>query len=319
MQQEQKYIYEVYHAGSFSKAAEKLYLSQPALSISVKKVEKALGVMLFDRSCQPLCLTEAGKIYLRKLCEMKQLEDDLSNELQDLAHLDEGELRLAGTQYFNSYAIPEVIKDFVTCYPKLNISLLEDNSGLLNEKLMDGLVDISFHCGPFDRKIFQGIEVFRDYLLLAVHASLVKDPEIRAQSMSAQAVAEKYFLKEEAPLLPLNIFADVPFLLLTESNNLRQRSISICQAEGLKAKVRFCVEQLATSWHMACHGLGAAFVSDVIIREANNPPDMLYYRINAPEATRCFCAIMRRRGYVSHSMRAFIKMIRRSSDLPIEN
>ena len=55
----------------------------------------------------------------------------------------------------------------------------------------------------------------------------------------------------------------------------RQRALSICQAEGLNARVRFCVEQLATAWHMACHGLGAAFVSDVIIREAHNASDML--------------------------------------------
>ena len=318
MQQEQKYIYEVYRSGSFSKAAEKLYLTQPALSISVKKVEKELGVMLFDRSCQPLCLTKAGEIYLRKLRELKQLEDDLANELQDLALLNSDELRLAGTQYFNSYAIPEVIKTFSIRYPGVKLSLLEDNSGLLNEKLTDGAVDISFHCGPFDTSAFQGIEVFRDYLLLAVPEIYISDPAIRYQGLTSLAIQQNRFRDIDCPIVPLTAFAEVPFLILTESNNLRQRSLSICQSAGLTANVRFCIEQLATAWHMTCHGLGATFVSDAIIREAHNPPGILYYRLEAPEATRYFHAVMRRRAYISHSMRAFIDLARQIAGLAVK-
>lgn len=318
MQQEQKYIYEVYRSGSFSKAAQKLYLTQPALSISVKKVEKELGVMLFDRSCQPLCLTEAGEVYLRKLHELKQLEDDLANELQDLALLNGGKLRLAGTQYFNSYAIPEVIKAFSSLYPNVKLSLLEDNSGLLNEKLTDGSADICFHCGPFDTAAFQGIEVFRDYLLLAVPEIYISKPEILSQGLTSASIQQNHFRDIEYAPVPLTAFADVPFLLLSESNNLRQRSLSICQSAGLTANVRFYVEQLSTAWHMTSHGLGATFVSDAIIRDAQPPAGILYYRLNAPEATRHFHAVMRRHTYISHSMQAFIDLARQINSLTVE-
>lgn len=319
MQQEQKYIYEVYQTGSFSKAAEKLYLSQPALSISVKKVEKELGFMLFDRSRQPLCLTEAGEIYLRKLREIKQVEDDLTNELQDLAHLDEGELRLAGTQYFNSYVIPDIIKSFSELYPHVHLALLEDNSGLLNEKLSDGSVDISFHCGPYDNKIFRGYEVFCDHLLLAVPTPYIAQSDILKKGLSAQDVCNNRFLAEDCPSAPLSAFADIPFLLLSKSNNLRQRTLDIFQTAGLDIHVRFDVEQLATAWHMACHGLGATLVSDAIIKEAaQDPPDMRYYRLTSPEAIRHFQAVMRRRGYLSHSMQAFISLAQKISGLNTE-
>ena len=63
MQAELAYIYAMYKAGSFSKAAEKLYITQPALSMSVKKIEAALGMPLFDRTARPLQLTEAARIY----------------------------------------------------------------------------------------------------------------------------------------------------------------------------------------------------------------------------------------------------------------
>ena len=55
------YVYEVYCEKSFSKAAEKLFVSQPALSASIKKTEKKIGLPLFDRSTSPIQLTPAGK------------------------------------------------------------------------------------------------------------------------------------------------------------------------------------------------------------------------------------------------------------------
>ena len=56
------YFYEFYLERSFSGAAKKLFISQPALSASVKKVEKQLGVTIFDRSTNPISLTPAGKV-----------------------------------------------------------------------------------------------------------------------------------------------------------------------------------------------------------------------------------------------------------------
>jgi len=67
MQPEMKYIYTVYQCGSFSKAAEKLFLTQPALSISVQKAEHEVGMPLFNRDKKPLELTEAGMIYIQKM------------------------------------------------------------------------------------------------------------------------------------------------------------------------------------------------------------------------------------------------------------
>ena len=64
MQQDLEYIYAVCKAGSFSKAAEKLYIAQPTLSMAVKKVEASIGMALFDRSTRPVTLTAAGKVEL---------------------------------------------------------------------------------------------------------------------------------------------------------------------------------------------------------------------------------------------------------------
>lgn len=309
MQPEMIYIYEVYRTGSFSKAAANLYLSQPALSIAVKKVEKEIGMPLFDRSHQPLQLTEAGRIYIKKILKIKLLEGDMANELQDITNLATGELHIGGTQYFNSYVIPAIIKKYIHYYPHINISLLEDNSGLLDDKLADGSVDIMFHCGKFDEKSFAGTKIFEDYLLLAVHKELLKDKEMAIKGLTAGQVQKNEFQDKDCPVVPLKIFAAMPFLILTKSNNLRERSLNICRSAGFIPKVRFYVEQLETSYHLACHGLGAAFVSDRMVKE-HSPQDMLYYKLTNEEADRCFQAITRKNGYMSHAMRRFIELAR---------
>ena len=61
MEQDMKYIYQIYQDGSFSVAAEHLYMSQPALSIAVRRVEESIGAEIFDRSRRPVTLTEAGQ------------------------------------------------------------------------------------------------------------------------------------------------------------------------------------------------------------------------------------------------------------------
>ncbi|WP_182187933.1 LysR family transcriptional regulator [Pectinatus frisingensis] len=307
MQQEMNYIYEVYKMGSFSKAAANLYLSQPALSISVKKVEKEIGMPIFDRSQQPLKLTEAGKIYIQKIIDIKLLENDLENELQDIAKLSVGKLRLGGTQYFNSYVMPIVIKKYMYYYPKIELSLFEDNSGLLDTKLADGSVDIMFHCGSFDKKSFMGTDIFEDRLLLAVPEELLTDKKTANKGLTANQVKKDILFTKDCPYVPLSAFADIPFLILTESNNLHERSLAICTGAGFIPKVRFYVEQLETAYHLAYNGLGATFISDLMIKKA--PRDnMLYYKIIEPEAIRHFQAVIRRKGYTSFAMQTFIKL-----------
>ena len=102
MQPEMKYIYTVYQCGSFSKQNEKLFLTQPALSISVQKAEHEVGMPLFNRDKKPLELTEAGMIYIQKIEQIQHLEQELAMQLNDLTDLKTGHLRVGGTHYFNA-------------------------------------------------------------------------------------------------------------------------------------------------------------------------------------------------------------------------
>ena len=84
MEQDMKYIYQIWQDRSFTKAAEHLFITQPALSTAVRRVEESIGAPLFDRSRRPLELTEAGMIYIEAIRKMNYLENELSTRINDL-------------------------------------------------------------------------------------------------------------------------------------------------------------------------------------------------------------------------------------------
>lgn len=79
MLKESNYIYEVYRCRSFSKAAEHLFISQPSLSAMVKRVEKEIGMPLFDRSCNPIQLTDAGRFYISHVEKIRQIQTEMED------------------------------------------------------------------------------------------------------------------------------------------------------------------------------------------------------------------------------------------------
>ena len=129
MEQDMKYIYQVYQDGSFSAAAEHLYMSQPALSIAVKRVEEAIGAEIFDRSRRPLTLTEAGQAYIDTLHYIRYLEEDLAQRIEDLRGLETGTLRLGGTHFLNCYILAPILATFTKQYPGVQLELSEDSGG----------------------------------------------------------------------------------------------------------------------------------------------------------------------------------------------
>ena len=106
MFQSKDYIYEIYRCGSFSAAARNLYITQPAISIAVKKEEQELGQPIFERSSSRLLLTDAGRAYIDAVEKLHRIEDDLKVYCNDLSNLKTGALRSTAA------AIPESLWTF---------------------------------------------------------------------------------------------------------------------------------------------------------------------------------------------------------------
>lgn len=108
-----EYIYEVYREQSFSRAAQKLYLSQPSLSLTIKRYENEIGVQIFDRSTAPVKLTDAGEVVMEYIQRILATERDMQAYLDDYRELKTGNLTLGAAHMFSSYLLPHLIARFL--------------------------------------------------------------------------------------------------------------------------------------------------------------------------------------------------------------
>lgn len=306
MQQEMQYIYTVYEKGSFTKAAQALYLSQPALSIAVQKVEQEIGMPVFNRDKKPLELTEAGKLYIRKIEQIRTLEDELAAELHDLTELQTGSLTIGGTHYFNAYILPPVLAAYKNKFPGIELKIVEAGSWELLDMLKDNKIDLTFNCTPNPADKLRRAPSFQDTILLAVPNSFPITQKMQAYALSKEALQTKAFAKPECPTVSLQEFAAIPFIVLTPHNNLYNRSMSFFQEAGITPNITLKVAQLVTSFHLARAGIGATFISDWMLTHPY--PEMSYYKLSSPLAVRIFDIVTPGKSYLSKAQRAFIRL-----------
>lgn len=306
MEQEMKYIYTVYKHQSFSKAANALYMTQPALSIAIQKVEKRLGMPLFDRTSKPLKPTEAGFLYIKKIEQIQNLEYELEQQIHDLSTLQTGTLRIGGSHYFNSYVLPPVLTEFAQKYPGIHLELMEAGSDELLRMLYEHEIDLTFNCTIKPSDSFRRIPCFVDTILLCVPARFPVNKKLLDCALTADDILKKKHEQFNLPTVSLTDFADTPFIFLTPGNNLYSRCKTLFEEYSLTPKICLEVSQLVTAWHLSCAGMGASFISDFLVTK--NSLDVLFYKVASPLCVRVFDLTMSDRHYVSNAMTAFGKL-----------
>ncbi len=129
---------------SFSKAALRLGISQPPLSMQIKKLEHEMGVELFYRHSYGVTLTPAGKMFLKMVLPIHSQLKDAVKLTQNMANGESGELRLGftGTSILNPL-VPVAIQQFQERYPPVNLILKEANSLVLIDDLLNNKLDIA--------------------------------------------------------------------------------------------------------------------------------------------------------------------------------
>ncbi|MCI8887796.1 MAG: LysR family transcriptional regulator [Hungatella sp.] len=307
MQPEFKYIYQLYLDGSFSKAAQHLYISQPALSIALQKMEASIGMPLFDRSRRPLRLTPAGQAYIQTIERIQGLEYDLEKQIYDFQNLNSGSLRLGGSHYLNAYILPKLLTGFSRMYPGIELEIMEESSDVLTEMLRNRNIDLTFSCDSDLMKEFERYSCFQDHILLAVPYGCPLNAAVRDKALTARDIMEEKHLSSSCPLAPFQSFCDLEYILLTPGNNLYDRAVQIFKEAGVEPKVKLHLSQLATAYHLAAEDFGCTFVSDRLIRTAEVP--LLFYKLESPLATRTFYAILPDRNYTSFAVKSFIQYL----------
>jgi DNA-binding transcriptional LysR family regulator len=128
---------------SFSKAAEELFISQPAVTNHIKELENRLNATLFDRKGNRIYLTKAGKLTYTHLKAINKQYSNLEFELGQLSDAFKGTLRIGASSTISQYLIPKVLAAFYKRYPEIKLYLLNGNSFEIEHKLLDDVIDLA--------------------------------------------------------------------------------------------------------------------------------------------------------------------------------
>jgi DNA-binding transcriptional LysR family regulator len=153
---------------SFTRAAKLLNLSQPAVTHQIKNLEHALRTRLFVRSQSRISLTRSGDILLKYAEEIGGLYRRAFEEIQDANSRVAGDVHIGAAALLGTYLLPQVLGEFKTRYPEVNVSMLVGNSKEILEYLQDDAIELAIVSEPISLPTFEVMPLYQDYLTVIV-------------------------------------------------------------------------------------------------------------------------------------------------------
>lgn len=301
-------IYTIYQEKSFSKAAQKLYIAQPSLSVMVKKLEDDIGIPLFDRTCKPVRMTEAGMEYIRAAESIRHIENAFLNYVDSVNTLRSGSLSIGSNQLLSSLVLPRYISRYISLYPHIHLDLVDDNSIILKNLITSGQVDLIVDNQLLDGEVFEQHIFQTEQLLLAVPAFFECNKGLEACQLCYTDVLNNRHTGDTVPAVDLKAFSQVPFVFMTQDNETRERTDEIFR--DCAPRMLFEIDRLVTLYNFVEIGTAAAVVSDTLVKNTLHHSDnVIFYRLDSPLARRNIYVSYKKNKYYSKAMRSFIEIL----------
>lgn len=297
------YVKTIADEQSISKAAAKLFLSQPSLSKCLLKIEEALGTKLFKRTNTGLVLTFAGERYYQVATQIMRIYDDFEIEVNDINSFKKGRITFGITIYLATLLLPEILPLFKQQYPNIEVIIIEKNTTDLEKSLSSGEIDFAImHTYPF-------YEVPSN-LNIDFH-SIAKDPFLLATKKGHPL--GKYAVESEGfshPRIDLTLFANEPFIMLSRWQRIRQVSDLILEKANIKPFVALTTKSYETARRLACKGIGVTFVPQQYLQIFSGIYQQELYSIDEIYTPYWnLCVAVQKNVYISKAAQAFIKMV----------
>ena len=316
MLNEMKYAVALYREGSFSKAAKSLFISQPALSSAIRKLEKEVGVTLFDRSAVPIRPTEAGMFYIRSVQQILAIENNMQEYFDSIQGLKEGSLSIGTTTFYCCYSLPIHLHPFSEKHPNIHIDLVEDTSNAnLSARLQKGDLDLVLTSNPAHFEEFQKQFFTKEYLILAVPATYGINDDLEPYALTHQDIINKKHYSKDVPGISLKQLEGLPYVSLRQESDLYHRSMEMFSKAGIHPDFYMYTDQMPTSYYMTFYQYGYSIIRDTtlnIVPAPLNPdnPRVVFYKIDDPNAVRDIYFYYRDLLYQSAAVKGFIKYTR---------
>lgn len=297
------YVLEVVKTSNISIAAENLNLTQPALSKYLKKLESELGIEIFDRSTNPISLTDAGKRYIEAARRIIDTDNQLSKQLEQIKRNQNAVIHVGISPSRAPYLLPEIIRHFREADKETRMVIDECGTKELNEKLSHGDLDLIISICDDDTSCFEKSELINEAIMLAVPESLLgnRQPDIDKR-------------------VALDILHSSPIISGGKGQKMWEILNDIQTQTGGGDALIEC-QNIVTAMALVQAGLGVmlvpSYMAKAINREADSryplntvrflPLDLTAYPTLAVAINRKVCIFYRKEQFLSKSEKNFIQ------------
>lgn len=300
------YIKTIADEKSITRAAQKLYLTQPSLSHCVTSIERQLGTRLFRRTSGGLILTYAGEKYYRMACEVLRIYGAFEAELAEESELERGRVTLGITNYLACDLLPRMLPAFHTAHPGIEIRVVEETTDELQRRLLSGKLDFAImHTGAGDGASEDpGLS----------HEVLSRDPFLIAAPQNNPHDAQAVFKTDGYPELDPALLDGEPFLMVAKGQRIRHLTDRVLSMAGASVQTVFTSRNYETLRRLAAEGMGYTLVPlqyvGILGGEGYQPQ---YYAIPARyEAYWELSVVTLKDAYLSRAAKAFLKAFKSS-------
>lgn len=157
--------------GSFTKAAEEMLITQPAVTKNIKELESELGIRLFNRVANKITLTDAGKLLLSYTEHILALDKKLMFDLGVLKQRFSGDIKLGASTTIGQYVLPQILAKFKQEQPDIELSLLNDNTQRIEAALIEKILDLGIVEGNSKNSQLKYIPFIKDEIVAIAHSS----------------------------------------------------------------------------------------------------------------------------------------------------
>lgn len=279
------YILAVCEERSFSRAAEKYYITQPALSKIVKRVEGNLGTQIFDRGSVPLKVTPEGEVFVEYFRKMQEIQQEIESYCDEMRRHRKCDLNIGAPSFFCTYVLPPLTAAFRLENPGISIKLIETNDSDLRKFLQAGIVDLGLSVEPNMPSKFNSFVLKKENIVLAVPSTLKINRELCNYAVRFDDICSGRFLEPDIPCVPIEWFAKENFLFLKRGNDMHRRGLKICRDAGFEPNIVMEMDQLLSAYYLAGTGAGITFIRASIPYYVG-PSDLIFYKIDHPDTSR---------------------------------
>ncbi len=273
---------------SFSRAAEKLYRTQPGVSIAVRKLEEWVGQPLFLRGARETKLTDAGGL-LRDYAErMLNLRDEIKKGMQDLSALRRGQLTL-GVNESSIHALLPALARFRRLYPEVHIAVRRTFSRDIPQEVLNYRLDLGVASYVPQEDQLQAAEIFRDELTFVVPP---KHPLARRRSVDISALGGETFVAH---------IVDSPF---------RWRVLQLFQKHRVPLNMTVELPTIESIKRFVQMGVGVAIVPRMCVRWEVEHKTLVEVHLRQLKLPRHLYLISRRGARLSHAALALVQILR---------